>query len=299
VIGLARATVLVTALVIPRAAGASRPAVAVGGDSRCPIPSAVAAHLGGLLLPEPQEPPASARRARVDPLDGAIRVRLEDDAGRLIAERALASGGTCEALAEAAAVMIASWATSLRPGEVPTLELGASAPAPPPSLFDVGLGAQLSHAAGEAAPGASLQLFWGRAGGGLALLAGARGSVRRTATVDTHAARWQRWTGDIGVGYLRPAGGWQLGVGAGLQAGWLSAAGSNFPMNLEGTRFSPGAFVLGRLARPLGPAAVWLAAGSAVSLFEHRLVVLGSTAARPMRIHDLHVTLGVSVGRFQ
>lgn len=123
--------------------------------------------------------------------------------------------------------------------------------------------------------------------------------MRRTVTVDTHAAHWQRWTGEIGVGYLRPAGSWQLGGGVGLQAGWLLAAGSDFPMNLEGTRFSPGAFLLGRLARPVGPAAVWLAAGSAVGLFEHRLIVVGTTAARPMRIYDLHLTLGVSVGRFR
>jgi len=287
----------------------SDPAVTVDGDSPCPSPAAVAARLPSLMRATVTTPAGPARRARVDARDGAIHLSLVDERGRLIAARTLAGGSACTDLAQASAVILATWLATIAPGDVPTV---VAPPSPRPEMrapaaevrtfadLDVGVGAGAQLAFAQAAWAAALRVqMIGALASGLGFLVGGQLSGQRSIAIDGGAAQWRRSTIDIGAAYVKPAGHWQLGVSAGAQAGWLSAEGSGFPIVHGGTRWSPGVFGLARLARPFGRVAPWLALGVCLPVIESQLVIVGTTQSRDFRPLELQLSVGVAFGRFQ
>jgi len=182
------------------------PPIIVGGTSLCPSPEAVAARLPSFLRAD--DPAAPAHRARVDVRDGLLHLALEDARGGLVAERTLDGKGSCGALAEAAAVVLASWQSTIAPADIPTLKLGAaprtaagarsgersSASA---TLFDVGAGVLLSVGEGAWTSGARAQLVWARAGGGLGLYAAGQGTGTRAASFADGEVNWRRWSAEL------------------------------------------------------------------------------------------------------
>ena len=280
-------------------------AIAVDGDALCPAPAEVAARLPSLLRADGTSAPGPARRARVDARDGAIALSLTDERGRLVAARKLEAHRACDDLAQASAVILATWLATIAPGEIAAVippQAPAHLVAPPPAeaegFVDVGAGAQVSLAEAASAPGLRVQMI-AALPNGLGVLVGGQASARRSASFAEGSADWRRSTIDVGAAFVKGAGHWQLGGVAGLQAGWLSAEGSGFPIVHGGTRWSPGAFALGRVAKPFGRIASWLSLGISVPLIDSRLVVVGSGQSHDFRPLELSLTVGMAFGRFQ
>lgn len=109
-----------TSLMLLVAASTSSTLV-VEGATTCPTPDAVEARLAEL---------AGGVRGRVV-LAGTgrgLEVRFFDGEGALVAERELDGGGTCEALAEAASVVVWAWTLRLPPASSPARESARTPP---------------------------------------------------------------------------------------------------------------------------------------------------------------------------
>jgi hypothetical protein len=210
-------------------------AVTVQGATTCPTPQAVDTHLRPLLAAAP----GAAGDVRLERDGNLLHVALYARDGRLTARRTLAGPHSCEALAEAAAVIVAAWQGD--GGERPLLaadasahpasDLRAAAEAPAPlarTPWGVGLGGGLSMAGSSPAATAALTIVnaplpdrpWlGRLG---VVYQGAR-----EAALTTGKLRWQRWTLELGPQLQGGAGnwGWAVHLGGALGLTRLQGVG--------------------------------------------------------------------------
>jgi hypothetical protein len=113
--------------------------LALEGGSQCPAPSAVSQELAAIVVVRDGQ--SLSGRALVDREGDLLRVALEARDGAPLASRTLAADGTCEELAVAVAVVLASWLGDAYPEILGTLPEDVSqepAPAPvapvPPTL---------------------------------------------------------------------------------------------------------------------------------------------------------------------
>jgi hypothetical protein len=286
------------ALVVAQGVAIAAPAVSVEGDSLCPTPAEVAA-LVAPLLADGVPAPAPAR-ARVDQAGAELRVRLSDELGAPVAERQLASTGSCPETAEFVAVMIATWLGQLRPEQLPTLRLPSppAASAPPVrsvTVGELGAGVGVTLADGSAAPGARALVSLSARTRGWGVVAQTSLTTGHEVTIGAHAATWRRWHVTVGPSYRVPVGRWRLTASAGLSAGWISAEGTTFPRNFSTTGFSPGAGGLIQLARPFGTWSPWFAIGAAAAFHDRPLTVSDSTDQRALRPFELDISVGASM----
>jgi hypothetical protein len=177
------------------------PAVTVVGSSECPSPAEVAVQLAPLL-------PASAMVPNIALLEtrgSSVHIVLSSSDGDRIGERQLERSGTCDELAAAAAVVIATWQTAVRrefvtplpsppAGQAHASRKPASSPAATKRMegeVDVGLGMSFDMV-GHAAAGA-LGIWLAPAGfwGGLRVSAMLSG-WRQEELGEGHL-RWTRW----------------------------------------------------------------------------------------------------------
>jgi hypothetical protein len=201
--------------------------VEIAGESSCPSPDMVRAALDAL------DSPAPARRARVTvrERDGGLLLEFAWEGGGPTDTRALVVPSGCDARAQAAAVVVATWLGRLPPAPAataPVLTAPAVAPAPvgvaPPPTTDaprwwlgVGLGAT---AGGGVAPAARVELARARPGGaGVGWIASLQAPMPRNQSIGGGTSRWLR----TALG-LAGALGWRLGaVGLAVDLGPLAA----------------------------------------------------------------------------
>jgi hypothetical protein len=112
--------------------------VSVQGAASCPDPALVAERLRQLL---PESPSAERLAiARLDPLPTGLQVQLLSADGTLVGERMLPGQHPCDQLADAAAVMIATWVDP---------RSGAGLQAPPPAERALGLNTRAASGPGR------------------------------------------------------------------------------------------------------------------------------------------------------
>jgi hypothetical protein len=102
---------VLASLLLPSFQAGLLAAVSVQGAASCPDPSLVAERLRG-LLPASSITEGGGEVARIDPATDGLRVRLLRADGSVAGDRLLRGQHPCDQLADAAAVMIASWMDS-------------------------------------------------------------------------------------------------------------------------------------------------------------------------------------------
>jgi hypothetical protein len=236
---------------IPVAAGVAllAAAIAVRGESSCPAAGDVEARVRALL-------PASAAdarnaagvEARLERSPGRLRIALLRPDGALAGERIIEGDHGCDELAEAAAVVVASWASderaALDPPALPVVPSLAARPAPaaaavaapaaPPARPALELGGGVGASlAGAAAPAGLLSASWAP-GTGRRVAARLTGLLTgtRDLTLPGGSARWRRWSLALGPelrgGAGRLDGRLELEPHAALAAAWLVVEGRGF-----------------------------------------------------------------------
>ncbi len=259
--------------------GGSPPLLDIVSDASCPAPAAVAALLREILGLSSTEHVDEV--AHLVHEDGLLLVSLRAADSRVLGERRLPGDGSCEELARAAAVVLASWLTDAHPELVPPLPMPAiSEPAPnlgplastvastPPPAPE---GRVISR--GDIVPRGGLRL---RAAGvlglgfvptplalvggvGLALIpAGSglggtlRGSVSTWRSIDVDGGRavYRRWP--LGAGAVLRFAGANVSteLEGGAAVGWLALAGRSFGVNRDVSDATFGPFAT---LRTLGP----------------------------------------------
>ena len=232
-------------------------AVSVQGDATCPTASAVEERLRA-LLPDSTGP---AHLARIEAIEGGVRLVLFDRDGRPVASRDLETSAPCEQRAEACAVVLAVWEAELRAGTA--LALPAAAPRGPVASraevetaeparsalrvgLDLGVGGSL--AALQPAVGgvlaASLSRFDSPWGARLSVVA----SSARIFELGPNTVRWLRPSLALGPTWTA-RGGLDLEVSAQAVATLLSVAGSGFAEDSSALDFEAGLATEARLVR--------------------------------------------------
>lgn len=236
---------------------ASAPVVVVEGDTACPTPAEVAARVATLLPAGGGTEPADVARIEVEA--GTMRVTLTRPDGATLGERAIDGTFPCADLAEAAAVVLATWESDVHPeyraAPPPPPAPGApavavvAAPPPPapraPAAYDLGaaVAGSLAPSSGGAAPalGALAVGSWTPSG-----RLGLRGAVQWTAERELElgagAVGWRRVTAALGPQLRFTTAGtrWALDFHAEGLAAWLTASGSGFTRDRQGDSFDPG-----------------------------------------------------------
>lgn len=291
--------------------------VHVIGTSRCPTPSEVAAILPELLPITNEARPDSAwiETAGLD-----LSITLRDPEGNTLLSRRITSHGTCWDLANAAAVVIATWKTErtpelslLQPGVAPPAQVQTenTPPARPPAQVLVPapaaterrrrLSIDLAAALGASANG----MGWatrGRIEVGLrrqrvGLRVSLAGDTERDRSIEDGVASWRRLSVGLGptIAILNRAV--ILELGAQCLAGITMVRGQSFDSNQRHSGFMPGLASTVRLGLGRGWARPYLEAGGQVWLAPEDLAVERSDlpAARvQLPRADLHAMLGLS-----
>jgi hypothetical protein len=296
------------------------PLLDIVSDSRCPAPSAVGALLREILGLSSGEHVDEV--AHVIHEEGLLLVSLRAKDSRVLGERRLPSDGSCEELARAAAVVLASWLTDVHPEFVPLV------PAPPPLDVPPSVTPPVSTAAPRPSPigrvsssgrvvprgglrwrlGASLGLGFvptplalvGSAsvavmpdGSGIgATLRGGLSTVR-SLEVDGGRALYRRWPFQGGA-VLRFAGtrvSAELEGGAAL--GWLTVAGRSFGTNHDASDATFGPFVT---ARAIGSGRTLQPFAELSSVYWARVTRVYGDPARPsVALPRLELSLSVGL----
>ncbi len=203
-------------------------AIELAGASSCPTVNEVADRLRALV---PDAATAAVPRERVTLTQqlGGLRLELRDEAGRAIGRRSL-DAAPCSDLAQAAAVVIAAWATDLRADRTPELVLPRRQPRRGLG-FDVAAGFVASFAGSAFAPGGELAVTMGPRDGRLLGRIVATGTAARDLAVGTGAAGHVTFSrASLGLGpvvRLRP-GRFLVDFGADASAALVYLAGVGF-----------------------------------------------------------------------
>ena len=203
-----------------------------------------------------------------------IRIELRRPDGGLVGERTLATGSSCDDLAEAIAVVVVIWELPLRPGSVPPLELIA-AEARTPALavqapvadratarWRLELGAAFQTLLPDLVPGLVIEGVVRGATGGWGARLALSGTWWNYAALGPGQVSWTRTM--LGLGFIR---GWSrpsvfVDLRAQLLAGRLMAAGHGYDQVATSMAFDPGAGAGLRAGAWLGRRlAMWVDAG--------------------------------------
>jgi hypothetical protein len=298
-------------------------ALEVGGDVTCPTPAEVATRLRPLLAGDAFG--QAGDRVRLDREQGVLRVSVVRADGRVRGVRNVDERHDCGELAEAAAVILASWQT--QPDEAVSALERAATPAAQNVLndrasrrevrtrvpqrsgprFEAGLGAVVGFAGGSPVTGVGLEAAAGPAAGGLGLhlraqvaswhqlgLAGSSATDFQPADV-----RWRRLPLALGPGWRWFGETLALEIDLALAAAWLSVEGRGFMNNQRHDALDVGSMAGLRLGW-LGAQRTWQPFVAATGAFWPRRTVAqeqssqGSTA---LPRAELGVALGIAFGR--
>jgi hypothetical protein len=306
------------------------PPVDLAGKGDCPAPGAVLVRLSEVAAP--RDPQAATLRAYLTGLDHKIHVDLVDAGGVRVAEREIPRAGSCDELARAIALVIASWAAEVAeaagdrepdrdpvqaqprpaatqpkptatapPPAALTAGLATPAAAAPPGLrFFVTMGVLGSWAGGAFAEGAEVAATARRSTWLLGVRWALSASTERDQALAQGAARWSRVQMQLGPAGDLPLGPTRLELHVAVAAALDLVEGVGLATNLASHGTELGAAAGLRWVLPWGSAAPWLGLeGVAWPGHAHLLVVNigpdGRTGELPRA--DIQVSLGLSLGR--
>ena len=219
--------------------------VRVEGETNCPRADEVAARLAPLLRTDG----ADVHLARLDDTSAGVRVELHRADGSLVQSRVLAASGSCDTLADTAAVMIAAWESDLAGREPPPPRFAGpapkDAPAPPaarkgPSLWQLGGAFIASFAGGDLVPGGMAELSLAPPGRALGARAVVFGTMTRQQAVGMGTASWTRLAFAVGPRYELPWKRAPIDLHGELLGAALFVDGKGFRMNFSDTGFDFG-----------------------------------------------------------
>jgi hypothetical protein len=230
----------------------------VAGET-CPAPADVEGRVRAILHLPPERELAEGYVAERH--EAGLYVELRAPDSTLIGQRTLPGQGSCDDLAQAAAVVLAAWLSDVHPDfagalpeapppapepEKPAEPVPQPSPPPPPARpprqapsrepaprpepathrLRVSLGAGL-ELSGKLALQGRAQLAYVPRGRGFGIEAFAAISTTRSDSLGPGTIRWRRWP--VGVGPVWRGGeGWTWEVAAGPTLAWLRFAGSGF-----------------------------------------------------------------------
>lgn len=289
--------------------------VDVQGSSTCPSPTEVAERVAPLLSAERGFPPGAVLRVDDGPGPTELELRLDGDgdgaaAAAPLATRRLARHGSCGELAEAAAVIAASWAgrydtpapEALTPWEssgpaVGVRRDGLPGAGPATPIWSIGLGGGASGATtGGVTAHGSVDLTVFRRGTrwfGRLVLAG---TGERWFPVDTGQAAWWRMVAAPTIGHSWGQA-WFFEASAAAVLGAVFVRGGGFSPNAGDVSIDLGVSPSFRLGYRLGPSArvaLWLGASAIAWVRPHRVSVDRSANDAAIPRFDLLAGLGAT-----
>lgn len=264
-------------------------AVVVGGETTCPTPARVnekLAQMGvspGALLSE------SSREAFLSRNAQGLLVTLRSKDHEVFAEHQFSAQASCEDLAAAAAVVIASWEGEL--GSVGSLGLQVPTPVVSPPVpkesrslnWDLGLAVQLGFAASSVAPGAWLETSVGRKERFLRMVLSGFWHGYHELSLGKGEALWRRTGLGVGPRFETQKGRLLGAVDVLAYAAFLQMKGRDQPQNASDTRVDAGLMSNLRVGLRFGNLAPWVSLGAVFSPFKRQLVI------EPATSHDLPV----------
>jgi hypothetical protein len=288
--------------------------IEVTGDEVCPQPADVQRQLRALLPPagDPVSAGTVAHHARVSRAGDKTRLELAGADGARIAERELDRTGSCDALAAAAAVVLATWEADLDPRISDRVNLPpppraaaplvVAQPSPPgaPMRFSLGVGLLASVSGGQLAPGAkitgSLAPAQGRLGVDVALSA----VTTRSETVGSlpGVASWRRAALAAGPRYRFGDAATIVDLHVDGLAGLLLIEGVGLPEKASDTSLQLGVGAGIRATRVWGNAAPWIGVDLLVWPGHDRLEVGGQAITGQLPRLEAQFAAGLSLGRF-
>ena len=274
-------------------------AVEVESGSTCPQAKEVAQKVAALL-------PAASRtapdRARIDRAGDRLQLELRRADGTPVAWRRLDANAACEELAEAAAVMIATWETELEAGRpLPPPDFDRDAPplvieAPPTPRgrmrWELGVGFAASVGNGSLLPGVTIESILaphGRWAARLAMIA----TESQEQPFGMGTARWNRLTFEAGVSGRV----WLCDLHAELVGAMAHMEGVGYSTNHDEYGFDPGFGAGVRLALRPAPLIPWLGASAVGWLHHEEMQVLGVPGRVALPSFDVILGAGISFGR--
>jgi hypothetical protein len=275
----------------------------IGGTVTCPSPEEVARKVRPLLRGGTVGD--AGDRVSIDRRENVIRVALLRADGHERGARNLDARHDCDELADAAAVIVASWQPVAEPAlGVPPLE--ASATTTRPSAAEAAVAVRRVHvglaAAGDWAPrslaaGLALEATWGRVRGGPGLHLRAAYLQHHSFALNAGDVAWRRIPAALGPAWSWRFGGFDLETDLALAAAWLTVAGSGFAANENASALDFGIATGFRVAAR-GAFAPW--GGLALIAWPRRTLVTVDAGARGAlpRVQGL-VELGLAWGRGQ
>jgi hypothetical protein len=301
--------------------------VDVAGGDLCPEAADVARHLAELLSSsgEDNAPNQPRDRASLSRVDGKLHIELSRRDGAPIAERDLGATGSCQDLAAAVAVIIATWEAELNPQGAPGLELpaaGPPTPTPPPRpigatklataaeplpplpgprpSFALRIGLLASVAGGNVAPGGKIEASMAAPGGRLGVSLGVAGATARSQSVGPApgAARWTRMALSAGPQYRFGDPSVMLDVHLDGLIAMLQVQGTGVAAGTSdiSPQFGGGAGV--RAARSWGNAAPWVGVDLLLWPMHEYLVISGLREQGEIPRLEIQVAFGLSLGQF-
>jgi hypothetical protein len=288
--------------------------IEVSGDEVCPRPADVQRQLRALLPPagDPASPGTVEHHARVVRAGEKTHLELAGADGAPIAERELDRSGSCDELAAAAAVVLATWEgdldpritdrVNLPPVPRPAAPVIMARPSPPgaPLRFSLGVGLLASVSGGQLAPGAkitgSLAPAQGRLGVDLALSA----VTTRSEAVGSlpGAASWRRAALAAGPRYRFGDATTTADLHVDGLAGLLLVEGVGLPEKASDTSLQLGVGAGIRATRAWGNAAPWIGVDLLVWPGHDRLEVGGQPVTGQLPRLEAQFAAGLSLGRF-
>lgn len=267
--------------------------VAIDGETTCPTPTQVSEHLDALLTDRSRT--AAPDHARLASTGDVVELELDNDSGRTLARRDFSRQASCEQLAAAIAVVIATWEIGVA-GVAPTISVEAHARAKPPSSLwlAVGAGPATVLDRGGWAPGGTAELSIGSASRRWAGLLDAVLTTSNDVSLAPGSASWVRERLAIGGRVEVLAGGpFALDVTGQMVAGLLVASGAGFSTDRTSTTIDPGAALGLRASFARGAWRVFAAASETAWLRADHLAVTGLSQVDAPR-HDLVMSLGLA-----
>jgi hypothetical protein len=230
-----------------------------GGETGCPTPAEVAARVAALLPAVERNEPADV--AHIEIAGDRMHVTLAQPDGTPLGERDIDARFPCADLAQAAAVVIATWESDVHPEfrpPAPPPPAPPPAPAAPPvavvappappaaAAYDLGAGLAGSLAPSSQGAGPALGTLavgsWTPGARGLGGRAAVAWTADRELELGAGNVRWRRLTAALGpqVRFGTPATRWALDLHVEGLAAWLTAAGGGFTNDHRGDTFDPG-----------------------------------------------------------
>jgi hypothetical protein len=282
----------------------------LGGDSVCPPIDTIAGRVAELAPGADAKGPVGF--VEISRAGDRLRLELRGADGTTLSSRELDGAASCDDLADAAAVVIATWQNDLDPRAALAVELPAeparpgptavapvaSPPPPQQRRAQLGIGVLGSAVGGVVAPGASLRaavdldLPWL----GLGAVLGATTAREVDVGTFSNAATWTR--GWLGAGPEVHWGG-TIRVEGHVQGvvGLLRVAGADVPDAASDTMLDLGVGGGLSVARWVGNAAVWLGVDALAWPGRQRLLIANRIDEGRLPRLDLQLAAGLALGR--